>query len=1055
MLRMVPGRKMSQSPRPTMLRMVPGRKMSQSPAWLLALLLVFGLSAVAQGQMDRRTVPTPAYHAAFAEFYDGEYKVALERFKECCRASIKTPQSRWIDSICYETMCGECYYHMGLYHQALEHYTSAVNLYLQFPTWMVQVQFPALRGDPSARKTPPWATRRLQAPLGVYPTTMLIGQGQIDFTTQLQQGGVVQQANLFPIEPQEIVRTTTLAIRRRAQLLGPLAKHDSLFDSLIAVLARRPGPPNHWSEAWINLELGVALAAGGREGQAVNVLQHAAVANGEFTHPLSSIAHLELGRLAMNRGDYDTALQHFEEASYDAFYYPEAGVLEEAFRGGALIHLIAARKGMFPPLAAAVPWAKTTRLHQLQTSLLLMAAENYLVLGQSAAAVGALEEARLTINRRTMGEGRLGARHWFLTATALFQQKKTPEGDKALATAITFMRQGSLWLFHVAEVDNYYVSGGGGGAAARTALELYQHVLRDPLPGDWAGDPQECLAELVAPLAMPFEHWFEAALARKEIELAIEVADRARRHRFLSTLSLGGRLESLRWVLEGPAEMLSQPALLQRQDLLTRYPAYEQLRRQAAELHKGLAAIPLLPEDAAARKKQNELFGKLAAAARQQEVLLREMGVRREPAALVFPPLRPTADIQRSLPKGHALLIFFATSRAIHAFLLNNERYINWPLGTSPQNTARHVALLLKAMGNFQQNHELSLTDLAESKWKQACGDMLDGLLKGSRADFTTHFDELAVVPDGVLWYLPFEALQVKVQGRMQPLLARFRLRYAPTAALATAPPGWGHRRGNTAVVLGRLFPKQDEEVTRAAFEQLNAAIPGCIPLKGSLPAPASLFATLVDRLVVLDDMNQGGDTGPYGWSPLPLDRGKPGSTLAEWLLLPRGGPEELIMPGFHTGAEDSLKKVSRSAPGNELFLGLCGLMARGCRTILLSRWRSGGQTSFDLVREFVQELPHTAPTDAWQRAVQVVATARLNPEAEPRIKKPASDESPRASHPLFWAGYMLVDSGVPAEGDGGANPPPKVEANHRPALPPAKPEPAEKKPRKKPGARR
>ena len=48
--------------------------------------------------------------------------------------------------------------------------------------------------------------------------------------------------------------------------------------------------------------------------------------------------------------------------------------------------------------------------------------------------------------------------------------------------------------------------------------------------------------------------------------------------------------------------------------------------------------------------------------------------------------------------------------------------------------------------------------------------------------------------------------------------------------------------------------------------------------------------------------------------------------------------------------------------PGNEVFLSVCGLMANGARTMLLSRWRTGGQTSFDLVREFIQELADTAP---------------------------------------------------------------------------------------------
>ena len=187
---------------------------------------------------------------------------------------------------------------------------------------------------------------------------MLMARGSSTSRRQIEQGGVVQQPNLFPIEPQEIVRCTALAIRRRGELLGPLAAHDPLMDNIIAALQRRPGQPNHWSEAWINLELGLALSAGGRTAAAVPVLQQATLASGEFEHPLTAMAHLELGRLAMAAGDFAAAAAHFEEASYASYYFtdvnhvPDLGVMEEAFRYGALNHLLANGKGIFPPLAA-------------------------------------------------------------------------------------------------------------------------------------------------------------------------------------------------------------------------------------------------------------------------------------------------------------------------------------------------------------------------------------------------------------------------------------------------------------------------------------------------------------------------------------------------------------------------------------------------------------------------------------------------------------------------------------------------------------------------------
>ena len=160
-------------------------------------------------------------------------------------------------------------------------------------------------------------------------------------------------------------------------------------------------------------------------------------------------------------------------------------------------------------------------------------------------------------------------------------------------------------------------------------------------------------------------------------------------------------------------------------------------------------------------------------------------------------------------------------------------------------------------------------------------------------------------------------------------------------------------------------------------------------------------------------------EKSPLTWSPLVVDHGKPGSTLAEWLQLPFGGPDQIILPGFHTPAENALKK---GGPGDEVFLAICGLMGSGCQTVLLSRWRVGGQSSVDLVREFVQEMPNEPAASAWRRSVQLTADRPLDPVGEGRLRATSSATSLaglKADHPFFWSGYMLVDRGqLPLEED-------------------------------------
>ena len=968
-------------------------------------------SQVGQAQgTQRRMTPTASYYTIFGEFYDGDYHTALKGFQSESRGSIKNAQSRWIDSICYETMCGECYYAMGVFDKALVHYTNALQLFTRFPDWMVKVQFsPTIQATSvGARKAVPWGVTGRQSRLGSYPTSVLMAQGQVDLNETIKRGGVVQQAHLYPITPQEIIRCTTLAMRRRAQILGPVSKNDPLTAEVASAMTRTLGPPNHWSECWIDLERALALIASGREGQAMSYLQRSVMAAGEFDHPMTCIALLELGRQKLLRSDYPAALKFFEEATFAAVNYGQWDILEEAFRFAALTHLLSNSREFYAPLLPAIQWAKTKNMRQLRASLQLCAAENYAVLGETRQAAAMLEEVRATIGRRKMGAGAIGARMNYLAAVVAFQQRRVPEGSAALTAALGYMQHGSLWLFHIGLVDGLFMS---GTITPRVALDLYGEVLRDPLPADWAMEPLESLAVLSTPHPLPLEHWFEAALERKEVkevQAALEIAERARRHRFFTSLEFGGRLESLRWILEAAPEQLPKTALLQRQDILNRYPLYAELSQKARAIRAELGKEPLASEDPAVGRKQTQQLNDLAAVGAQQEAILREIAVRREPVAMVFPPLRSLAEVQKSLPERQAILSFFATSRRLYGFLLNNQRCAHWHVPKAPA-LFKQMQTMLREMGNFSGNYELAVKDVTDVKWKQSAEQVLKLLLEGSLADFSQPFDELVIVPDGALWYLPFEALQVSVDGQLQPLISRFRIRYAPTLSLCnwTAPSRGA--AGNTAVVIGKLFPRHDDSVARQAFEQLASVVPGAFALKAPAPAATALFSTLFHRLIVFDDL-PGLEAGGYGWSPAALDRGKPGSTLAEWLWLPWGGPELIVLPGYHTIAEESLKRVPRQLAGNEIFLPVCGLMANGARTVLISRWRTGGQTSFDLVREFVQELPRTSAADAWQRAVLLTVESRLNLDAEPRIKKAANTESPKADSPFFWAGYMLVD---------------------------------------------
>ena len=52
---------------------------------------------------------------------------------------------------------------------------------------------------------------------------------------------------------------------------------------------------------------------------------------------------------------------------------------------------------------------------------------------------------------------------------------KIAEGDAALAKVMQFMRteSGSLWLFHMQKVDEYYTGGGNGSVSAAERQSIF------------------------------------------------------------------------------------------------------------------------------------------------------------------------------------------------------------------------------------------------------------------------------------------------------------------------------------------------------------------------------------------------------------------------------------------------------------------------------------------------------------------------------------------------------------------------------------------------------
>lgn len=951
-------------------------------------------------------VPGDDYFVCLATYYSGDYAAARRGFIDVSRGGLKSLDgARWVDSICYHTMLGECHYQMGDLVASLEQHNNALAVYLANLNWLLRVDFPAAPDVlTKVAKIPTWGASTRTTVLGRYPDTMRSFQGQTDAqnAAALQKGGVIAQGQLYPVQVMEILRCIAVSLRRRAELVGPTGGYDPLSQTILDAVMRRPAPANHWSQCWIDLQIGLAQLAAAKPAQAASELQKSLLVGGQFEHPMTCLALLELGRIAQASGQWDNALAAYMEATYSAAVYAQYDVLEEAFRGAVTTHLLKGNKTYFAPLDPAIVWADRTST-SLQASLLVLSAENLLAIGEPARGMAQLVKARALLGRHDALAGQVGARYHFELAKANFQAPNLAAGTTALATAMAFQSKGSRRLFQTILADNLYTS---GIVSDRAADALFAEVLREPQPNDWSGEPMETLAVMMTPRALPMEHWFEVALKRNEPEKACEIADRLRRQRFFSSLPLGGRMLALRWILGGPAEALGERGNLQRRDILAKYPAFVEWSRQATDLRTELARAPLTTEDTDAFKAISQKYDQLGKISAAQELLLHDMAVQRVPADYAFPPLIAVKDVQARLPEQTLILAYFNGVRGLYGFAITKDKYQTFKI-ESPNKLRNDLADMLKKLGLRDRTQPLESRDLQDDAWQPFAQRLIAALTNNVKPEAWNQYREVVIVPDGVLWYCPFEMLPIGVDSA--PLLTRLRVRYVPTVSLAIPDGRPARPLSRTAVVAGRIYPRDDLKVAAEAAEELEQVLPDVARLPNKLPGPSSLVAKFCDRLIVYHDMDDA-ERAPYDWSPVQIDQKRPGSNLGSLLSFPWGGPQQVIFPGFHTPAEAGFKKA---ANGDDVFLTLCGLMATGTQTALLSRWRVGGQSSFDLVREFAQELPHEPASVAWQRSVLLRMQAEVDLSREPRVRLGQVDEPIRAEHPFFWAGYLLSDTGT------------------------------------------
>jgi hypothetical protein len=497
--------------------------------------------------------------------------------------------------------------------------------------------------------------------------------------------------------------------------------------------------------------------------------------------------------------------------------------------------------------------------------------------------------------------------------------------------------------------------------------------------------------------------WFDTLVLERRFEAALELIERIHRHQYAASQPLGGRVLSLRWLLEAPEALLSEDAVAQRQDLLTRYPDYVTLANEARGLVERLRGLPVAPEaNSPDRQAQREIATQLADVAQRQETYLGWIALRREPVEPTFKRPVPLLGSDSVVPAQTAIVLLLETPQGMHVFsVIDGASMLEATINR--KQLAKAVGDVVQALGNESDKNAVDLAQFPETKWRPEVDALYKLLFPNRDISFWAALDETVVVPDGVLWYAPWDLL-LNAPGQAE----RTRVRCCPLVSLAIPNPTQPPQFPRTLLTLAKFSDAKLAPVLDAQLAQAKAIAPSLAELRSVDKTPIASLGASVDSLVVWSPPVRVETKDVLDVSLTQIEDDKATAGLETWAELPFGGPRIVVLPQWSTSAANG-----RVGDGRELFLASCNLLAMGAQTALVSRWPTGLATSSHASAEFVSKSANQSAIDAWHATIAAVQQTPLDLGEGSRVKKPKEPVADaKSDHPFFWSGYLLIDTG-------------------------------------------
>lgn len=930
--------------------------------------------------------PGKVYYQGLEHYRNGNLLVATEAFEAALVSATQHENGQWIDAIPAHAMLGECYYHLGDLRKSLLHVEASIDLFKRHSKWFDAVNWSETE-QPKRGHVDERATRLLERPLSVLslPDVFVLDVSKAKLPPAKLTKGLMTIAGQSRLDAIEIVRGVAVASYRRRVIVGAgradTAATDASQDST-SPLSERHTETAHRLFAAVAL---LADFAGGREQD--DEAMEASAGIDDPIHPLTPLIYLAAARVAIENGADARASDLAWSAAQSAAalgqtdYFVEAALQAVRLSDSKSLALRSEKL-----LAASISFLQRGRLAAM--GALMAVSDASLQIGDATVAAPMAQQAVAILQRGDMHQPRWAAHADYLLARVYASQgmplgsATSNELDGAIARVIKFSGGNDAGPQSVAsprrfQLNRVISNTTGTGKGESNDRAWLKRCTDDPPFWLWKVDPIDAISFVSMDRSAAYQMQLRFAMKHGDGNEMVTIADALLRHRFLSQLPLGGRLQQIRNLVSADAQTLEGDAAEQRLNSTGR------LR----ELIDRVAAV-----DAGAEANEEDIA--------ILDSIATEIALSSEAIASTVPPSVQIEQTVNRMSAGMSLLIYIDLVPETAAFLVTADGVRSWSIPNS-RTIQQEVVGLISDLGVAvnRAGKRMSTAD----QWPASARKLCERLIPPEHLESIRGGRRLVVVPDGVLWYVPFELL---LNDQAQKNDGKLSVSYSPTPGLAFANNliEQSDEVSGIAVVPGKLLAPQDETLENELFQQVVAALGTAMGDGEQMPirkdAIEYRFDKTVKKIVILDFLR------PQPDSPLRLsliNKGRADS-ISDWMRLPRHVPDSIFIPGYQSGSV-----LVPIGDGRDLFQTVAALHCSGVKDVWISRWCVGGESTAILMRELLQELPYETTELSLNRAVGVLRRHVINPSAEPLI---TGDDAERSdvvgNHPLFWSGYLL-----------------------------------------------